>query len=121
MKVVTQPLIITRGITFPGILINCFDSLDFTNVFDITGWTPWAEVRSIPDSTLILDLLPYIDDPLLGRILIPAIQDEQTILLPEGKYKWDFILQDPGGQRLGPYIKGPFKIISKITQGSPPE
>lgn len=121
MTPVSLNLTLLRGITFDPILIYCFDAPDLLNAFDITGWTPWAEVRSAPDETLILDLTPAITDAVHGVVTIPDIQDEATILLPEGKFKWDLILQDPSGQRLGPYVKGSFIIKSKITQGSPPE
>lgn len=121
MITVTQSLTLTRGITFNSFLIACFQESEFTNPTDITGWTPWAEVRTAPDQLLILDLTPFISNPTGGIVTIPAIQDEQTILLPEGKYKWDFTMEDPTGQRFGPYIRGSFTINSKITQGSPPE
>lgn len=118
---VTQNLVLTRGITFESFMIGCYQESQFLNPTDITGWVPWAEVRSAPDQTLILNLNPFISNAVGGIVTIPAIQDEQTILLLEGKYKWDFTMQDPGGQRFGPYIKGSFTIKSKVTQGSPPE
>jgi hypothetical protein len=121
MITVTRNLTLTRGITFDSFLVRCFQDDGLTLSQDITGWVPWAEVRSAPDQTLILDLTPFISDSINGVVTIPAIQDEQTILLTEGKYKWDFTMQDPSGQRFGPYIKGSFIIKSKITQGSPPE
>ena len=121
MTTVTQNLTLYRGITFDSFLIQCFQNDALTVPQDITDWTPWAEVRSAPDQTLILDLTPFISDASQGLVEVPAIQDEQTILLPEGKYKWDYTMQDPSGQRFGPYIRGSFVIKSKITQGSPPE
>lgn len=116
-----QNLVLLRGITFDEIIIYCFDAPDLINVFDLTGWTPFAEVRSAPDYDLVLNLNPVISNPTTGVVRIPAIQDEQTIGLPEGKYKWDFLLSDPSGQRFGPYIRGSFIIKSKITQGEPVE
>lgn len=121
MNTLNHPLVLTRGLTFQAFLVGCFQEDTFDTPSDITGWIPWAEVRSAPDQLLILNLNPFISDYSGGIITIPAIQDEQTILLPEGKYKWDLTMQDPAGQRWGPYIKGSFTIKSKITQGSPPE
>lgn len=92
---------------------------------DLTNWIPYAEVRTEPEGTLILDLLPVISDPTIGAVLIPAIQDEDTILLPAGtggklKCKWDLIFQVPTGERIGPYIAGSFLIKSIITEPAEP-
>lgn len=121
MITITQNLTLYRGITFLAFQIACFDDEAQTIPSDITGWTPWAEIRTAPDQDLIFDLVPFISDPLGGIVTIPSIEDEQTILLPEGKFKWDFTMQNPLGRRFGPYIRGSFIIKSKITQGSPPE
>lgn len=121
MVTATRNLTMIRGITFDSFLVRCFEDDALTIPQDITGWIPWAEVRTAPDQTLVLNLNPFISDALQGIVTIPTIQDEQTILLTEGKYKWDFTMQDPAGQRLGPYVRGSFSIKSKITQGSPPE
>ncbi len=122
MTTLTQNLTLFRGITFDSFLILCFEDDELTIPQDLTDWIPWAEVRSAPDQTLILNLNPFVRDPPLdGVVVVPAIEDEFTFTLPEGKYKWDCTMQNPAGQRLGPYIKGSFIIKSKITQGSPPE
>lgn len=121
MTTVTQNLTMYRGITFDSFLIRCYEDDALTIPQDITGWIPWAEVRANPDQSLILNLNPAISNAAQGIVTVPAIQDEQTILLAEGKFKWDFTMQDPGGQRFGPYIRGSFVIKSKITQGAPPE
>jgi hypothetical protein len=121
MTTIVQNLTLYRGLTFNSFLIACFQDTALTIPSDITGWTPWSEVRSAPDQSLIINLSPFISNPTGGIVTVPAIQDEQTILLVEGKYQWDFTMQDPTGQRFGPYIRGSFTIKSKITQGSPPE
>lgn len=121
MVTVTRNLTLIRGITFDSFLILCFEDDALTIPQDLTGWTPWAEVRSAPDQTLILNLNPFISDFTGGVVTVPVIEDEQTILLPEGKFKWDATMQNPAGQRLGPYVRGSFTIKSKITQGAPPE
>jgi hypothetical protein len=92
---------------------------------DMTDWIPYAEVRTEPESTLVLDLEPELVYPQYGVVRIPAIQDEQTILLPAGnggklKCKWDLIFQVPTGERIGPYIAGSFLIKSIITEPAEP-
>lgn len=121
MTTAIQNLTCFRGITFNSFLIVCFEDDALTIPQDITGWTPWAEVRTAPDQTLILNLNPAIGNATAGIVIVPAIQDEVTITFPEGKYKWDYTMEDPGGQRFGPFITGSFIIKSKITQGEPPE
>lgn len=92
---------------------------------DMTDWIPYAEVRTEPEGALILDLAPVMTNAALGVLTIPAIQDEQTILLPPGtagklKCKWDLIFQVPTGERIGPYIAGSFLIKSIITEPAEP-
>jgi hypothetical protein len=119
---VTQNLTIWRGITFDSFLVLCFQDTALTIPADITGWTAWAEVRPAPDDpNLIFNLSPFISNPTGGVVTIPAIQDEVTITLQEGKFKWDFTMQDPSGARRGPYIVGSCIIKDKVTQGQPPE
>lgn len=118
---VTQNLTMWRGITFPSFIIVCYQDTALTIPADITGWTAWSEVRTAPDETLVLNLAPTITNPTGGVVTFPAIQDEITIQQVEGKYKWDFTMEDPTGQRFGPYVAGSFIIKSKITQGQPPE
>lgn len=121
MTVVVQNLTLYRGITFDSFLIKCYEDDELTIPKDITGWTPWAEVRSDPDETLLINLNPSITNAAQGEVTVPEIPDETTITYANGKNKWDFTMEDPGGDRHGPYIRGSFIIKSKITQGSPPE
>jgi hypothetical protein len=51
----------------------------------------------------------------LGQILIPEITDETTHDWTDYKGKWDLILQNPAGQRLGAYVAGSFRIERGIT------
>jgi len=121
MAVVVQNLTLYRGITFRSFVIHCFQDDALTIPQDITGWIPWSEVRTDPDQALVINLVPFISNAPGGIVTVPAIQDEITITYTNGKYKWDFTMQDPTGQRFGPYIRGSFTIKSKITQGAPPE
>lgn len=121
MTTVVHNLTLYRGITFDSFIVQCFEDDDLTIPKDITGWTPWSEVRSDPDETLVLNLNPFNSDASIGQVTIPDVTDESTILLVDGKYKWDFTMEDPTGARRGPFVKGSFIIKSKITQGAPPE
>jgi hypothetical protein len=51
----------------------------------------------------------------LGQILIPEITDETTHDWTDYKGKWDLILQNPAGKRLGAYVSGSFRIERGIT------
>jgi hypothetical protein len=121
MTTVVHNLTLYRGITFDSFLVYCFEDDELTIPKDITGWTPWSEVRAQPDDTLILNLAPFISNAVIGEVTIPEVADEVTITLTDGKNKWDFTMEDPTGDRHGPYIRGSFIIKSKITQGVPPE
>jgi hypothetical protein len=121
MITVTQNLTLYRGLTFDSFQVLCFSDDALTIPQDLTGWTPFSEVRLAPDNLLIIDLQPYVSNAAAGIVTIPSIPDETTVILAEAKAKWDFTMEDPVGNRLGPYIRGSFIIKSKITQGQPPE
>jgi hypothetical protein len=108
------PLKITRGTTFKPVIIHCKDK-DGAAV-DISGWTPFAEVRKSSCDSVVVDLAPTVTDGPAGEITIPAIQDETTVGYTAGDYFWDLILETPAGERLGPYVADRFAIRNKITQ-----
>lgn len=90
---------------------------------DLTGYIPSAEVRSEPNGTLILDLLPALSDGDCGEVTIPVIPDNASMSLPADggslKAKWDLVFIIPTGERLGPYLAGSFTIKSIITEREP--
>jgi hypothetical protein len=51
----------------------------------------------------------------LGQILIPEITDETSHDWADFKGRWDLILENPAGQRLGAFISGKFNITNGIT------
>ena len=88
------------------------------NPVDLTGFDVEATVRRTenPESELYIDLNPSITTPATGEITIPAITSATTAALGfTGNFKWDLVLTQ-GGQRFGPYIKGPFVVSDNITQ-----
>ncbi len=84
---------------------------------DLTGITPYAEVRRTPESDVTLDLNPSVTDAATGEITIPAISSDDTQDFDFiGTFNWDLVLVNGGGERFGPYVKGPFVVADNITQ-----
>jgi hypothetical protein len=108
---------IITGIIFGPVILRARDSAN--NPVDLTGWKVFAEVRKKPGASLILDLHPTLTDALNGEITIPKMSDEDTFSLTFGSYQWSLVLEEPGGDRLGPYIQGAFSIAGTPTH--PPE
>jgi len=108
-------LSIRRGITFGPVQIICRNAAG--DLVDLTGWQPFAEVRKKSGAEVILDFEPAITGPPTnGAITIPEVTDEETMALTAGTYAWDFILQTPTGDIVGPYISGKCVISDKITK-----
>ncbi len=84
---------------------------------DLTGITPYAEVRRTPESDVTLDLNPSVTDAATGEITIPPISTADTQDYDfTGTFNWDLVLVNGSGDRFGPYIKGPFVVADNITQ-----
>ncbi len=89
---------------------------DATGEFiDLTGYTPFAEVRENRSSAVVLDLAPTITDATSGEVTID-IADETTDALTKGAFVWDLMLEDGDDKRLGPYVAGRVEIEDGITQ-----
>ncbi len=102
MTPATLNLKIYHGITFGPVVITCSD--DDEVAVDLTNWLVYAEAR-IDFRTPMFDLAPTVTDATAGEITL-ALTDEQTAALPVGNFRWDLILENPAGERLGPYIAG---------------
>ncbi len=84
---------------------------------DLTGITPFAEVRRTSASDVILDLNPSVTNAETGEITIPAISSEDTEAFDfVGTFNWDLVLVNGDGDRFGPYVRGPFVVADNITQ-----
>jgi hypothetical protein len=110
-------LTIVTGIIFGPVILRAKDVNN--QPIDLTGWRPFAEVRKKPGAPVILDLAPFLSDPINGEITLPKQTDEQTYNLKVGDYQWSLILEDPFGDRRGPYMQGSFTITATPTK--PPE
>jgi len=93
---------IYHGITFGPMTIACKDAAGAA--VDLTGWLVYAQAR-VSFRTPAFDLLPTISDEAGGVITI-LLTDEQTFALPVGNFRWDLILENPAGEKLGPYFGG---------------
>lgn len=86
------------------------------NPVDLTGYDVESVVRRNEKSEVYIDLNPSITTPATGIITIPAMTTTTTNALEFiGDFKWDLVLT-LGGNRFGPYIKGPFTVSDNITQ-----
>ena len=109
------PLKIIPGIIFGPVVMTAKDEND--QPIDLTGWKVFAEVRKKPgSSSVIRDLHPFFSNQAAGQITLPKMTDEETYDLKAGDYAWDLILEDPFGDRRGPYIAGPFTIYPNVTK-----
>lgn len=83
---------------------------------DLTGYAPEAVVRRSSQADIALDLNPSITDAPNGEITIPVISSDDTEDFDfVGTFNWDLVLVG-GGERFGPYLKGPFIVSDNITQ-----
>ena len=84
---------------------------------DLTGFDVEAVARRTVNATdILLDLNPSITNASGGEITIPSISSTTTNALGfVGAFNWDLVLTS-GGNRFGPYVKGPFTVSDNITQ-----
>jgi len=111
----TLDLTIRRGITF-GPLVLTFNGESNADV-DLNDWNVYAEARRISpgQSTDNLDLEPEITSEEGGQVTI-SFTDTETLALPYGTYEWDLVLEQPTGERIGPFLAGKLTIEDIVTQ-----
>lgn len=108
----TLDLTAYRGTTF-GLVIKAQDSNHA--IVPLTGWTAFAQVRPAPQKHVVLDLNPIITNASQGEVTI-SFTDEETALWAPGEFVWDFLLQRPTGEKLGPFLAGTFSIKTAATR-----
>ena len=108
----TFNLTIRRGITLGPITFTLYGE---SGVFDLTGYSVFAEIKTAAGATAIVkNLSPTISSATGGQITI-TLTDEATQALTAGSYAWDLILQDAGGARTGPYLAGEAIVEETVT------
>lgn len=105
-----------RGTTFGPVVITAYSDAAHTTTKNLSGWIPLAQVRKKAGSPKIIDLVPILSNAAAGEISIPAVTDEETLAWPHGDYVWDFLLERPTGEVLGPFLAGTFTINSAVTR-----
>ena len=87
------------------------------NPVNLSGFGVQAQVRRTPSAEIYINLNPSITNPSVGEVTIPSISNANTKALTfTGNFEWDLVLVDGSGNRIGPYIKGPFPVSDNITQ-----
>ncbi len=106
------PLTITKGVTFGPVTIS-FKNADASD-FDLTNYHVFSYARRTKYDKNKIDLAPQITDAAGGTVEF-GFTDEQTAALMGGVYAWDLILEDPTGQRFGPYFAGKLSVLEINT------
>jgi hypothetical protein len=117
---VNIPLEMIRGLTFPGLILQCVDPVTGDPVH-LAGKTPFAEVRREADDDLILDLTPEVSNVDDTQILIPTKDITETANVLRGFFNWALTIGTDDTNRFGPFAVGTFSISDTIAKGDPPQ
>ena len=112
MTPATLNLTIDKGVTWGPLVITCKDADGV--VVDLTGWTAYADARVNTFLPVVFSLSPVVSDAAAGKITF-SMTDEQTNVLPDGACQYDMVLQNPAGERLGPYLTGTIQVNRIFT------
>ncbi len=108
----TYNICIHRGVTFKKVFQFDLNG----SPWPLTGYSVSAVVRpSKGSATLTQDLSPSITDAPAGEITI-SLTKTQTEALSAADLFWDLVLENPSGERLGPYMEGEFLILETVTR-----
>jgi hypothetical protein len=91
-------------------------------VVDLTGFTPHAQARRIPQDTLLQNLAPTIVTPpgTDGKIQIGKFTDEQTLnFKPIENGKWSLVLENSTGDWLPAIVAGAYSVTTSVTRNQP--
>lgn len=89
-------------------------------VVDLTGYTPHAQARRIPDDTLLKDLNPSVTDAAGGEVTIPKFDQDATLLFkPCTDGKWSLVLENTGGDWQPPIVAGAYSASFSVTRDQP--
>lgn len=116
MTPATYNIEIRKGITLSPLVLIMKD--DNGTTVDLTGWSAYAQVRKTKTANeVVFNLSPEITDPSAGEITI-TLTDEFTDSLSLGKFGWDLVLENPDGERLGPFLEGTVTVVATYTHTS---
>lgn len=113
MNAATLNLTVHRGITL-GPITFVFKDEDGA-VVDLTGYTAHAEARKRLSGPVVIDFEPTVSDATAGEVTIYRT-DELTNAYAAGLYRWDLVLENASGERLGPFLAGEVTVATLNTQ-----
>ena len=116
MTPATLEIKIVRGLALGPIVIKCYSDLANTIPVDLTGWTPYAQVRKAHGCPSVFDLAPTVTDT--NEVTIEHTAEQTAAIKFEGRYFWDLIFKTPAGAIIGPFAQGPVPISSIISQAT---
>lgn len=79
--------------------------------YDLTGCTIAAQIRDVPNGTLLRDLAVAITDAAAGEFSI-SLSAAQTVDLADGF--WDLLLTRPDGKHLR-LVQGSVRVSERVT------
>jgi len=109
----TLDLTIYRGATFGPILITFLD--DSGVAINLTGWNVFSDARGTVIRPVAFSLGAVFLNAVGGQVTLSKT-DDQTNEIVSGDYGWDLFLENPAGERLGPFISGQVSVLGVYTQ-----
>lgn len=107
-------LVIQRGVTFEGFILDCSDGEE--NPTDITGWTFESQARVRLNTEAAFSFTCAVEDGPAGQAQVQPMTPAQTMQLPLGKFGFDVVAMLPDGRRLPPLVTGTVKVEEIYTR-----
>lgn len=83
-------LTIEQGATFSS-TITVYDGIN--EVFDVSGYTPYAQLRKSYYTNTASNLIAYVSDAANGEITLAMTAANTSLLLP-GRYVYDLVMEN---------------------------
>lgn len=109
-----QPIILQRGLYWPGFAMDCYADAAEATLRDLAGWTPFMDVRLAPGKPVVFSFELELGET-QGRVIVQPKTGEQTAALGLGNYQTELAFRDDEGRALGPFAAGEVKVIDPIT------
>jgi hypothetical protein len=108
---ITQDLTLWRGHDFEADFF--FEDADGQPI-DLTGWSFYSQARKVASGDLVKDLAPVLQDAEAGHVRITV---PRAAPLPEGRFVWDMVADDPDGLRWPePLVAGNLIFATPVTK-----